>query len=133
MRHGIRIAGAAATAALLAGCAGGGNGPAAHHRRPTTRVTVTYRADGVRVRRRLACDPPSGDYPDPAAACAALRDFNRALRKPLPKRATACGCIVPVGPFGSVVGRLDGQAVYLPLDVWVPRARPDIYVLTDRR
>ncbi|HEX5248770.1 MAG TPA: SSI family serine proteinase inhibitor [Gaiellales bacterium] len=119
----------AGLAALASGCLGS-SAPAPAGPTPTTRVTVSYRADGVRVHRQLACDPPAGDYPDPAAACAALRDFDRALRGPLPARSAACGCIVPVGPIGAVVGKLDGQAVYLPLAFWVPRAGRDISVLT---
>ena len=122
----------AGIAALASGCFGSA-APAPQKLRPTTRVTVSYRVDGVRLHRRLACDPPAGDYPDPAAACAALRDFDRALRRPLPTRPTACGCIVPVGPIGAVVGRLDGQAVHLPLAFRVPRAGRDIYVLTAGR
>ena len=122
----------AGLAAIASGCLGSGS-PAPTRSTPATRVTVSYPADGVRVHRQLACTPPAGDYPDPAAACAALRDFDRALRRPLPARATACGCIVPVGPIGAVVGRLDGQAVYLPLAWWVPHAGRDIYVLTGQR
>lgn len=116
-------------AALASGCLGSA-APAPSRPPPTTRVTVSYRADGVRVHRRLACGPPAGDYADPTAACAALRDYDRALRRPLPARPTGCGCIVPVRPIGAVVGRLDGQAVYLPLAFWVPRAGREIYVLT---
>ena len=122
----------AGLAALASGCFGS-TAPAPTRPTPTTRVTVWYRADGVRVHRRLACDPPGGDYANPAAACAALRDFDRALRRPLPTRPTACGCIVPVGPIGAVVGRLGGQAVHLPLAFWVPRAGRDIYVLNAGR
>lgn len=92
---------------------------------------MTYGANGVRVHRQLACDPPAGDYPDPAAACAVLRDLDHALRRPLPARATGCGCFVPVGPIGTVVGRLDGRAVDLTV-TWVPRAGRDISVLTGR-
>ena len=122
----------AGIAALASGCFGSA-APAPQKPRPTTRVTVSYRVDGVRLHRRLACDPPAGDYPDPAAACAALRDFDRALRRPLPTRATECGCIVPVRPVGAVIGSLDGRAVYLPLAYWVPGACRDIGVLTGLR
>ena len=85
----------------------------------------------MRVHRQLACDLPAGDYPDPAAACAALRDLDHALRRLLPARATGCGCFVPVGPIGTVVGRLDGRSVDLTV-TWVPRAGRDISVLTGR-
>ena len=126
------IAFALGVAALASGCFGSA-ASAPQKPRPITRVTISYRVDGVRMRRHLACDPPAGDYPDPAAACAALRDFNRALRRPLSTRATGCGCIVPVQPVGAVIGRLDGQVVYLPLAYWVPRGGRDIHVLTGLR
>jgi hypothetical protein len=131
VRHGILIAmGAAAVAAVAPGCFGSSARPAAHAVRRPTRVTITYHENGTGtlVRRRLGCTPPAGDYQDPAAACAALRDLDRALLAPQP--TTACGCIVQVHRPGSIVGELDGRPVWLPLGAPSPRAGRDVQVLT---
>lgn len=46
-------------------------------------ITVDDGAGGTPLRWTLTCDPPGGDHPDPAAACAAL-DRARAPFDPVP-------------------------------------------------
>lgn len=131
MRLRILIAiGTAAVAAVASGCFGSSAGPAAHAAPRPTRVTITYHENGTGtlVRRKLRCTPPAREYQDPAAACAALRDLDRALLAPQP--TTACGCIVQVHRPGSIVGELEGRPVWLPLGAESPRASRDVQVLT---
>jgi hypothetical protein len=115
-----------AVVTIAAGCFGNGAAPAPKRHPHATHVVVSYRADGSLVHRHLGCTPPAGDYPDPAAACAALRDLQRSALAP--PRA-ACGCIFPNRP-GSVVGELGGRPVWLPLGADDPRAARDVETLT---
>ena len=66
----------------------------------------------VRVVRNLHCDPPSGDYTDPSAACIALR---RIVNK-LATKNWACGCVTPVHPDDKAVGFYNGKRRTIPLD-----------------
>jgi hypothetical protein len=63
--------------------------------------------------RTLSCDPDSGGYAQPAAACRALRDLVRLEGHPT---KAACGCIAPVTPRSSIVGRVDGRPVWFTID-----------------
>jgi Subtilisin inhibitor-like len=99
---------------------------------PKTDLTVTYytqrcppgaRCSGhveslgnlvfVRVARSLHCDPPSGDYADPSAACAALRQIVDKLAK---KPGAVCSCTIPLHPGNSAVGIYEGKRRTIPLD-----------------
>jgi hypothetical protein len=62
--------------------------------------------------RRLSCSPAAGDYADPAAACAAMRDYKSLLRN----RTGMCFCAVKFGLDASASGELDGRHVDLALD-----------------
>jgi len=66
----------AALALLLTGCGGGAADTAAPGQQGggRTELVVEVRADGrvAATRLTLACDPPSGEHPDPPAACADL-------------------------------------------------------------
>jgi hypothetical protein len=97
---GVRIVGAALAAGLLAGCAddsgGGADDPPASPDasvstpapvRATSRLTVTLDLDGKAGATRtwtLECDPPGGDHPDSAGACAQLTAAEAPFA-PLPK------------------------------------------------
>ena len=116
-----------AVVTIAAGCFGNGAERAPKPHPHATHVVVAYRADGSLVHRHLGCTPPAGDYPDPAAGCAALRDLQRAALAPPPR--AACGCIVQVHRPGSVVGELDGRPVWLPLGADDPRAARDVETL----
>ncbi|HZG93870.1 MAG TPA: SSI family serine proteinase inhibitor [Mycobacteriales bacterium] len=83
------IAVAALAAGLLAGCADDSAAvrtdptPAA----PQSRLTVTVDPDGKATATKtwtLQCEPPGGDHPDPAGACAQLAAAERPFA-PLPK------------------------------------------------
>jgi hypothetical protein len=66
----------------------------------------------VRVVRNLHCDPPGGDYPDPSAACAALR---RIVDK-LATKDWICGCAAGAQPGDKAIGFYNGKRRTIPLD-----------------
>jgi hypothetical protein len=67
----------------------------------------------VVAQRELRCSPrPRGGYADPAAACRALSDYVRLVRRP---RRVACSCAASVFP-ASLVGVVRGRRVTIGLD-----------------
>lgn len=77
------------------------------------RVPHASPAQWVRgVHRSLTCDPAGGDYPDPAAACRALKD----LRRLLATRHPACFCPAVLAPAPRAAGTIDGRRAVVPLD-----------------
>ena len=75
-------------------------------------LTVTLRptgADGPTHSWTLRCDPPAGDHPDPAAACAALAELEAPFA-PIPE-GTACTEIYGGPATASVTGTYRGAAV----------------------
>lgn len=64
-----------ALALLLTGC-GGGAADTAAPGGGRTELVVEFRADAevAATRLTLGCDPPSGEHPDPPAACADLAE-----------------------------------------------------------
>ena len=81
---------------------------------PATQLVVEVRADAVVAATRLTvgCDPPSGDHPDPPAACA---DLARAQPfAPLPTDQ-ACAEIYGGPQTATVRGTYRGEPVRLDL------------------
>jgi hypothetical protein len=66
----------------LAACADAG--PAEAQQQPSTRLTVTFRADDRTPPTvwELTCDPAGGDHPEPQAACQALVDAGDPFAPP---------------------------------------------------
>jgi hypothetical protein len=63
--------------------------------------------------RTLTCDPDSGGYARPAAACRALRDLARLeARKP----HGVCMCVLELAPIPTAVGHIDRRHVSFDLD-----------------
>jgi hypothetical protein len=77
--------------------------------------SVGNRRDTSLLTYSLGCSPPAGTKPDPAAACAALRDYVAHIDE-LP--AYTCGCLAPrIGDrYAVITGSLDGKRVRLTLD-----------------
>jgi subtilisin inhibitor-like len=106
----MRFAVSAALALSLAssGCAWFGDSAHQGVTALTVRVRAQTRAgEKTIIVRTLGCDPSSGTVPDPAAACAALRDYQ-AQFQPI---HSSCGCAVGFEGERSaeVSGRLDGR------------------------
>jgi Subtilisin inhibitor-like len=59
---------------------------------------------------RLTCDPPGGDHPDPAAACAALAAHGERALPPVAKDR-ACSQVYGGSRTATVTGTWRGQAV----------------------
>jgi hypothetical protein len=66
------------------------------------------------VRRRLRCFPPGGTYRDPRAACAAVTDYLRLIRRP---RQSACRCPAEPFPDPRLRGLFKGRRVSVSLSV----------------
>ncbi len=96
---------------VLAGCGGSGDG-AADAGGPTTLQITLWPAgegQGTAITASLDCDPPAGDLPDPAAACAALAADADAL-EPVPAD-TACTMLYGGPEEARITGTLDGAPV----------------------
>jgi len=94
-------------AAIAAHC------PALARCRPQRAPGVHPEEWSLMATRTLTCGPDRGGYVRPAAACRALRDLVRLEAHPT---KVACGCIVPVTPPSSIVGRVDGKEVSFTID-----------------
>jgi hypothetical protein len=94
-------------AAITASC------PALARCRPQRAPGVHPEERSLMATRTLTCGPDRGGYVRPAAACRALRDLVRLEAHPT---KVACGCIVPVTPPSSIVGRVDGKEVSFTID-----------------
>jgi hypothetical protein len=82
-----------ALALVVAGCGtesggGAGEGETEPGASPATSLEILVWAEGEGQgeprRYTLSCDPPSGDHPDPAAACAALERLGAKAFAPVP-------------------------------------------------
>ena len=73
---------------------------------------TTPRVWVLAVRRTLECDPASGGYADPQAACSALAN----LRRLLTEGPGECFCPLQFGITPAARGRVDGVATRIPLD-----------------
>jgi hypothetical protein len=73
------------------------------------RITVTD-ADGRRTTTRLACDPPGGNHPAPAAACRALSAAGARALPPVPPDR-ACTQVYGGDELAVVTGRWRGRSV----------------------
>jgi Subtilisin inhibitor-like len=103
---------------LLAGCGSenggvevGGQKPGGEQKQGASELRITVKADQSAAARTwtLRCDPPGGDHPDPAAACAAIAKAQQ------PFAAVAQDQICPQvygGPqTATVEGTWNGQQV----------------------
>jgi Subtilisin inhibitor-like len=122
-----------AAAAALAGCGGGssvaGGSPAPSltlsSQSPTavptqtasgaTALTVIVDDGSGSVTWRLECDPPGGDHPDPAAACAALDAKGATALLPVPKDQM-CTMVYGGPEKASVEGTWRGTPVSTTFD-----------------
>jgi hypothetical protein len=106
-------------ALVLTGCgaeAGDGpdDAPPAADPPAATSLEMTVWAEGEGtgepVRYTLTCDPPAGDHPDPAGACAALEALGAEAFAPVPPDVM---CTQQYGgPMeAQVVGTVDGEPV----------------------
>ncbi len=105
-----RAAVLALVALALAGC--GGADDAVDAAGPTALEITLWPAgegQGVAITATVACDPPAGDLPDPAAACAALAAEADAL-DPVPPD-TACTLLYGGPEQARITGTLDGEPV----------------------
>jgi hypothetical protein len=93
-------------AAIAARC------PALARCRPQRVPGVSPREWVLVATRVLTCDPDTGSYPHPEAACRALRDLVRLEGHPT---AVTCGCIVDGRRPSVIAGRLDGNPISLTL------------------
>jgi hypothetical protein len=77
----------------------------------TTRLDVTVQSDETAPPKQwtLTCDPPGGDHPDPAAACAAL-EKGKAPFAPVPKDM-ACTEIFGGPQTATITGTWRGEQV----------------------
>jgi len=89
-----------------AAAAGPGAGAAASR----LRVTVRESPDSDPTTWMLSCDPPGGDHPDPAAACAALAAADRPF-DPVPP-GTMCAQIYSGPQTATVHGTWQGRPVH---------------------
>ena len=104
--------------ALLSACGGDDDSTAAAGG-PTALEVELWPAgegQGASVTATLTCDPPGGDPPDPAAACAALAAEADALG-PVPPD-TACTELYGGPEQARITGTLDGE----PVDASLSRA-----------
>lgn len=104
--------------ALLSACGGDDDSTAAAGG-PTALEVELWPAgegQGASVTATLTCDPPGGDLPDPAAACAALAAEADALG-PVPPD-TACTELYGGPEQARITGTLDGE----PVDASLSRA-----------
>lgn len=98
-------------ALVLAACGGSDDG-AADAGGPTALEITLWPAgegQGAAITATLACDPPSGDLPDPTAACAALAAEADAL-EPVPP-GTACTMLYGGPEQARITGTVDGAEV----------------------
>ena len=97
----------------LTGCGGGASERVSDA--PATQLVVEVRADAVVAATRLSlvCDPPSGDHPDPPAACADLAREQQPFA-PLPTDQ-ACTEIYGGPQTATVRGTYRGEPVRLDL------------------
>lgn len=111
-------------ALLLAGCGGGtsdgdaaGTGGPATTPEPATTLTITLDAegDGDPTTTTLTCDPPGGDHPDPAAACAQLAEVGVAGFALVPADAI-CTQVFGGPQVAGVSGTVDGEPVDASFD-----------------
>lgn len=133
---------AAALSLSVAGCGGvAEDTPASKRGGVQLEITVwpEGEAKGNPDSTRLSCDPPEGDVPDPAAACALIAAKGAALFEPTPA-GTPCTELYG-GPqqarlTGSVLGqnvdsrfsrdngceiaRWDAIALFVPVPEWDP-------------
>ena len=76
-----------------------------------TALTVTGTdATGATTTWRLTCDPPGGDHPDPAAACAALDERGAGALPPVDK-GRVCTQVYGGPEVATVTGTWRGQTV----------------------
>ena len=89
-----------------------GGGPGNAPGTPQTRLTVTVWADLQGPPRvwRLQCDPPGGDHPNPAAACAALDRAPHPFA-PVPP-GVVCAQIVAGPERARIEGLWRGESVH---------------------
>ena len=66
--------------------------------------------NGGRTTWRLTCDPPGGDHPDPAAACAALDKSGERALPPVAKDR-ACTQVYQGPQTATITGRWKGRTV----------------------
>jgi hypothetical protein len=87
---------------------GSGGAPAAAQ----SRLTVTVRANLQAQPRvwQLQCDPPGGDHPNPASACAALERAPHPFA-PVPS-GVACAQLVAGPERATIEGRWRGEEVH---------------------
>jgi hypothetical protein len=80
--------------------------------RPGTNLTIifTQAADAPERRLELACDPPRGSHPHPAAACALVRRLGADAFAPIPPD-TACTEIYGGPEVAHVRGTVEGVEV----------------------
>jgi hypothetical protein len=94
-------------AATIAGCGGGEPADA------STELRIAFWEDSAQQESRvdwlLACDPPAGTHPDPAAACARLDETGAAAFAPLPDQA--CTEIYGGAQRAEISGTVDGEPV----------------------
>ncbi len=109
--------------AVLSSCAGSGSPgqPPASVRAPsgspspessTTDLTIVVDSGrGTTTSWRLTCDPPGGDHPDPAAACAALSAHGERALPPVAKDR-ACTQVYGGPQTATITGTWRGQPVH---------------------
>lgn len=103
-----------ALSALAAGCGADDDAGAPPPSASGTELEMTIWAEGEGTgearRYTLSCDPPTGDHPDPAAACAALEELGARAFDPVPGNAV---CTQQYGgPMeATVAGRVGGDPV----------------------
>lgn len=81
-------------------------------------ITTSLSAEAAATEQRsylLTCDPPGGDHPDPAAACAVIAELGAEAFTPPPKDQQ---CTQQYGgpQTASVTGVVDGVAVQTTID-----------------
>jgi Subtilisin inhibitor-like len=92
---------------------------------------LTIRASNERAGRaefHLSCDPPGGDLPNPARACAALSEEPGLVTRPEPIE-----CRVQYCPWGvTIEGSLDGKSIDVDLITGLPVEDLGIYGILGR-
>jgi len=109
------LSAAAATGLLLASCSQGVTAtPGSPGSSPSgkTALTIAVRLDQGQPTTtwRLTCEPPGGDHPDPAAACAALDQSGRTVLPPVAKDM-ACTEVFGGPQTAEISGTWRGQPV----------------------
>ena len=105
----LRALMAAALLLAVGGCNSGSDDDAPAK---STNLTITVTADegATPVEMKLKCDPPGGDHPQAAEACAKIKAAGLKVFDPVPKDQ-ACTMIFGGPQTATVIGSYDGVPI----------------------